>query len=429
MNLRWKCVQIILAVMLGLVVSVAPVHAQTSNGSIVGSVTDPAGAAIPGATVTVTNTDLGGFKRTAKTDSAGSFRVDSLLPGRYSVSIQAAGMQEFVVTGVEVKASLASTVNGSLLIGSLTQSVSVEAPTGAELQTQSGELSSNLGQPELKNLPIAGLNPIELAFTVAGECDNVTNGVGFSVNGTRPRSNNFLIDGQDNNDNSIQGQAFLQTNEEAVREVTVLTNSYSAEFGRGGGSVTNVIYKSGANEFHGSAWELNRNSALAAVPAQSGFAGITTNPFDNENTFGFTFGGPIKKNKLFVFGTSQWDRERASAAAQTNTLLLPTDAGIATLQSLGPNPRIDFLIASLGGLRGGTSGVTNVALGNGPNGNPRPAVQVGDVQRSQGSIATNDRQWSVKLDYIASPTDTLTLRYFRDDNNTAPDFFNRSEER
>jgi len=84
-----------------------------------------------------------------------------------------------------------------------------------------------------------------------------------------------------------------------------------------GRSVTNVIYKSGTNDFHGSAWELNRNSALAAVPAQSGFAGITTNPFDNENTFGFTFGGPIKKDKLFVFGTSQWDRERASAAAQT----------------------------------------------------------------------------------------------------------------
>jgi len=429
MNLKWKCGQIVLAVILGMVVSLSA-HAQTSNGTIVGSVTDPAGAVVLGATVTVTNTDLGAFKRTTKTDSVGSYRIDGLLPGNYSVSIQASGMQEFVEVGVAVKASLASTVNASLIIGTVNQSVSVEASTGAELQTQSGELSSNLGQTELKNLPIAGLNPIELAFTVAGvqeqaNRDALTNGVGFSVNGTRPRANNFLIDGQDNNDNSIQGQAFLQTNEEAVREVTVLTNSYSAEFGRGGGSVTNVIYKSGTNDFHGSAWELNRNSALAAVPAQSGFAGITTNPFDNENTFGFTFGGPIKKNKLFVFGTSQWDRERASAAAQTNTLLIPTDAGIATLQSLGTNPRVDFLIAALGGLRGGTTGVTDIALGNGPNGNPRPAVQVGDVQRSQGSIATNDRQWSVKLDYLASPNDTLTLRYFRDDSNTAPDFFNQ----
>jgi Carboxypeptidase regulatory-like domain/TonB dependent receptor len=430
MNLKWKCGQIVVAVILGMVVSLASAHAQTSNGTIAGSVTDPAGAAVLGATVTVTNTDLGAFKRTTKTDSAGSYRIDGLLPGSYTVSIQASGMQEFVEVGVAVKASLASTVNASLIIGTVSQSVSVEASTGAELQTQSGELSSNLGQTELKNLPIFGLNPIELAFTVAGvqeqaNRDALTNGVGFSVNGTRPRANNFLIDGQDNNDNSIQGQAFLQTNEEAVREVTVLTNSYSAEFGRGGGSVTNVIYKSGTNDFHGSAWELNRNSALAAVPAQSGFAGIKTNPFDNENTFGFTFGGPIKKDKLFVFGTSQWDRERASAAAQTNTLLLPTAAGIATLQSLGSNPRVDFLIASLGGLRGGTTGVTDIALGNDPNGNPRPVVQVGDVQRSQGSIATNDRQWSVKLDYIASSTDTLTVRYFRDDNNTGPDFFNQ----
>src|SRR5882724_2051579 len=146
MNLKWVCGQIVFAVVLGMVVLLASVHAQTSNGTIVGSVTDPAGAAVLGATVTVTNTDLGAFKRTTKTDSAGSYRV----------SIQASGMQEFVEVGVAVKASLASTVNASLIIGSLNQSVSVEASTGAELQTQSGELSSNLGQTELKNLPILG---------------------------------------------------------------------------------------------------------------------------------------------------------------------------------------------------------------------------------------------------------------------------------
>src|SRR5258708_38235169 len=148
MKLRWKCVQIIPAVMLGLVVSVAAVHAQTSNGTIVGSVTDPSGAAVLGAAVTVTNTDLGAFKRTTKTDSAGSYRIDGLLPGTYQVSIQASAMQEFVVVRVAVKASLASTVNPSLAIGNLNESVSVEASTGAELQTQSGELSSNLGQTE-----------------------------------------------------------------------------------------------------------------------------------------------------------------------------------------------------------------------------------------------------------------------------------------
>jgi hypothetical protein len=405
-------------------------HAQTSNGAIVGTITDPSGAAVVGATVSVANTDLGSFKRTTKTDTSGAYRIDSLLPGKYKVTIQASGMQEFVEEGVEVRASLSSTVSASLTLGSVNQTISVEASTGAELQTQSGELSNNLGRAELKELPIAGLNPIELVLTVPGvqgvdNRDNLTNGVAFSVNGTRPRANNFLTDGQDNNDNSIQGQAFLQTNEEAIREVTVLTNSYSAEFGRGGGSVTNVIYKSGTNTFHGSAFETNRNSDLAAVPAQSAFAGITSNPFDNENIFGFTIGGPIKKDKLFVFGSSQWDRDRSSAAAATNTLLIPTVAGVATLQSLGPNPRVDFLIAALGGLRGGTTGVTTIALGPDANGNPRPAVQVADVQRSQGSVAFNDRQWSIKLDYIASPSDTLTARYFRDDNTLSPDFGNQ----
>jgi len=419
------------ALLLGLLLVFAGnALAQTSNGAIVGTITDPSGAAIVGATVNVTNTDLGSFKRTAKTDGSGAYHIDSLLPGKYKVSVQAPGMQEFVEDGVEVKASLSATVNASLTLGPVTQVVSVEASTGAELQTQSGELSNNLGQAELKELPLAGLNPIELVLTVPGvqgvdNRDSLTNGVGFSVNGTRPRANNFLQDGQDNNDNSIQGQAFLQTNEEAIREVTVLTNSYSAEFGRGGGSVTNVIFKSGTNNFHGSAFETNRNSDLAAVPAQSGFAGITSNPFDNENIFGFTAGGPIKKDKLFVFGSSQWDRERSSAAAATNTLLLPTAAGIATLQSLGPNSRVDFLIAALGGLRGGNTGVTTIPLGPDANGNPRPAVQVANVQRALGSVASNDRQWSVKLDYLATPSDTLTARYFRDDNTLAPDFFNQ----
>src|SRR5882724_4112172 len=143
-------------------------RAQTSNGAIVGTITDPTGAAIVGATVNVTNTDLGSFKRTTKTDGSGAYRIDSLLPGKYKVSIQASSMQEFVEEGVEVRASLSTTVGASLTLGPVNQTVSVEASTGAELQTQSGELSNNLGQSELKELPIAGLNPIELAFTVAG---------------------------------------------------------------------------------------------------------------------------------------------------------------------------------------------------------------------------------------------------------------------
>jgi len=166
--------------------------------------------------------------------------------------------------------------------------------------------------------------------------DNVTNGVGFSVNGTRPRSNNFLIDGQDNND--------------TVSRASIPPDK------RGSGSRSNCTHQLLQRGIR-PRWWLSHNVIIRA--AQTNFMvprgthrklstcrrsrtkwvrRLTTNPFDNENTFGFTFGGPIKKTKLFVFGTSQWDRERASAAAQTNTLLLPTDVGVATLQSWDPTP-------------------------------------------------------------------------------------------
>ena len=109
------------------------------------------------------------------------------------------------------------------------------------------------------------------------------------MNGTRPRANNFLIDGQDNNDNSISGQAFQTDNPQAVKEVTILTNAYSAEYGRGGGSVTNEISKTGTNTFHGEAWELNRNNSFAAIPAEQALAGVTVIPRSQREYLWFRF--------------------------------------------------------------------------------------------------------------------------------------------
>ena len=163
------------------------------------------------------------------------------------------------------------------------------------------------------------------------------------MDGTRPRANNFLIDGQDDNDYGATGQAYQPINYGAIQEVAILTNSYSAEYGRGGGSVTNYIYKSGTNNFHGDLWEINRNSAVAAIPAQDTVANtVTKNPYDNQNVFGFDLGGPLKKDKLFVFGTAQWDRERQAATGQVFDL--PTAAGIATLKSLEPNANISLFL-------------------------------------------------------------------------------------
>jgi outer membrane receptor protein involved in Fe transport len=425
----------VLAVMLFW--TAAPGYAQTSNGTIAGTITDKNGAVVSGAKVVATSVDRGGEPRTTETDSVGAFRIESLPPGKYTVSVTASGFAELKFSGVDVKASLTATVSGTLEVAAQTTTVLVEASTGQELQTQSGEISANITQKEIGSLPIFGLNPISLALTMAGVTppagrDDFTNGVGFSVNGTRPRANNFLIDGQDNNDNAINGQAFQAINLEAIGEVSILTNSYSAQFGRGGGSVTNVISKGGTNTWHGSAFDIHRNSALAAIPAESKLAGVTDNPVDIENTFGFSLGGPIVKNKWFIFGSPQWDRERSTANGLTRTL--PTANGVATLKAVQPTlsangqANVQYLIDSLGGLVGTqtfTDGTFHtIALGNDASGNPRPAVEIGRVQRSGVSEKSNDRQVYIRTDWNASDKDAVSARYIRDDSSLTPDFFN-----
>jgi len=402
--------------------------------------TDPSGAAIVKAAVTATSQDLGKTLGSAVTDSTGGYRIDALFPGKYTVSVKAPGFNELKVSDVDVRGSFVSTVNGVLEVGAVTSSVTVEASIGQELQTQSGEISKSFGEAEIANLPYANLNPISLVLTGAGvtarnqsaggNIDNSgfgfrTNGLQFSVNGTSPRANNFLIDGQDNNDNSIAGQAFQPDNSAAYGEVTILTNSYSAEFGRGGGSVTNVISRGGSNTFHGSAWELNRNTYYSAIPADQGFNGVKKNPVDNENVFGYAFGGPILKNKLFFFQTTQWDRERQTANG--SNLTLPTANGIATLQALGPNANVDYLVAALAGLRGvcTTSPCPALALGNDPvSGNPRPNVEMGHVERSGIGEKSNSRTENVKVDWIAAERDSFSARYIRSDGALTPDLFN-----
>ncbi len=418
MNTRSAFVATMLAV--SLLALAGWVDAQTSNGTIVGTLTDQTGAVIQGATIQVIPAQ-GGETRSAVTDTNGSYRFESLLPGLYTLTAELKGFSKLRIDNIEVKASLVTVRGARLEVGPTETVVAVNANAEQPLQTQTGELSHSIGQIEITQLPISDLNPIKLVLTEPGVQDgngrSFSNGFGFSVNGTRPRANNFLMDGQDNNDNSIAGQAYQPTNLAAVGEVVVLTNSYSAEFGRGGGSVTNVITKSGTNQFHGSAFELANNSALRAIPAEDKLAGVTQNPVDVENIFGYSIGGPIKKDRLFFFHSIQWDKDRSTANGRT--LRIPTASGIATLQSLLPNPNVKFLLDSLGGMVGTDNSLVNVALGNG-----RPSVPFGLVQRSGVSERSDNVQWNYRVDFQATKDDTLTIRHFRSVNTLTPDFFN-----
>jgi outer membrane receptor protein involved in Fe transport len=427
-NIYYKA--IVVAAMVALVaLSVVPGRAQTSNGVIAGVIVDKTGAGVPNAAIEATSSERGGAPHTSETDSSGSYRIEPLLPGTYVLVVKKAGFAEIKVSGLQVNASLTTTFNGSLDVAGQVATVIVEASTGQELQTQSGDLSASISSSEIHDLPIFGLNPIALVLTQAGVQDpkdrGISNGVDFSVNGTRPRANNFLIDGQDNNDNAINGQAFQPTNLEAISEVTLLTNSYGAEFGRGGGSVTNVIYKGGTNDFHGSAWELATNSALATAKKEDLFAGCATSgschPVSVENTAGFSFGGPIKHNKLFVFGSSQWDRTRSTNNGSTITA--PTASGVTELKALN-SANANFLVASFAGLIAPTV-TKSVPIGSATVGGAnRGSVDFGLVQRSGIGEISNDRQWDVRVDFTPSDKDSLMGRYYRDDGSLTPDLFN-----
>ncbi len=293
MKLRNALTRLFVSLLAVLLVCAGNAFAQSSNGSVVGTITDKTGGAVANATVKVVSIDRGGETHNTTTDSVGTFRVSSLLPGRYKVTVEASGFSPTVINDIDVRASLEVNASAMLEVSSVGATITVEANVGQELQTQSGEISGNINTEEVKNLPYFSGNPIELVLTMPGvqdvaNRDNFTNGVGFSVNGTRPRANNFLLDGQDNNDSNITGQALQPVNHEAVGEVTILENSYSSEFGRGGGSVTNVVYKGGTNSWHGAGWDIIQPSKLAAIPAELGRVGTTRNPVQITHTFGFS---------------------------------------------------------------------------------------------------------------------------------------------
>jgi outer membrane receptor protein involved in Fe transport len=402
--------------MLVLLAGALSLLAQTSNGTIAGVVTDPNGAVVQNAIVTAIN-KANGETHTTTTNGEGAYRIESVTSGTYTIQIKAPSFAELKLSDVVVAASVVTTADGRLKVGSTETVVEINA-IGQELQTESGEISHNISSVEVSSLVVPGLNPIELVVTEPGVSRpgpyGFSNGFDFSVNGARPRSNNFLIEGSDNNDAAIQGQALQVINLEATKEVSILTNSYAPEFGHGGGSVTNLIYKSGGNQWHGSAFDLIQNSALDSNDAANKVNG-TPRAISRENTYGFTLGGPLKHDKLFIFGSSQWDQARQTA--DLNTLTLPSAAGFATLQALPQTPNLTNYLQAIGSLRG-VANLRPLGLGSG-----RPTLEVGDFNRVVGN-PSNDTQFVVKGDYLASSKDTLSLRYTYDTNNLTPDTVN-----
>lgn len=393
-------------------------NAQTSNGTLVGTITDPSGAAVVGAKIDIVDAQTGAT-RTTDTIANGSYRFDFILPGTYSITVTAPGFEKSYVQAVDVPATVITTSNVKLKVGSTKEEVEVRADATL-LNTDNAQLSGTFSEQEIGTLPLNSLSAYSLALTLPGvtsaEQGGFSNGVNFAVGGGRPRANNFLIEGQDNNDAGIMGQGLQPENVEAQKEIIVIENNYTAEYGHGAGSVSNLIFKSGTNQFHGSIFERGLNSSLDSTDHYDVRNDIPKGLY-RENIYGFTVGGPIVHNKLFAFGSYQWDAYRSTA--NLATLLVPTTNGFATLNSLPTNTRISNLIEAYGGLVGDLTelqkigGVTSIPLGIDPNTNlDRGSVEVGATQRRLPD-KSDSPELDLKGDYVINPNDTLNLRYIR----------------
>lgn len=392
----------------------ASAAAQTSKGFVTGVVEDQNGAAIANASVKITNLTTGTSRDTVA-DSNGAFRLDAVDPGAYTLEASAQGFKTAKLDRIEVNAAQTLNLPLRLEIGSPTEEVVVSAGNEVVVQSADGARVNTLGEREIRDLPVVGLNPVNLVFTLPGVADvggsnglaaGFVQGTEFSINGLRPRGNNQLIDGLDNNDNSITGQVYQPTVRDAYSQVTVLGGDYSAEFGRAGGAVVNVITRSGTNEFHGSAYDIIQNSAFDALtPGQKSQSGLTEVPQFSQNTFGGSLGGPIIKNKLFFFGTYQADLVRAGGV--TGLAVVPTAAGINQLRALfpaGTNPNLDRYLGIVGELRGQTN-LIQVPIGGG-----RDPIEFGTATRFSAQ-PVNTYDYLARVDWASSAKNSFSVRY------------------
>ena len=282
-----------------VVLSCLSLSAQQITGNIRGTVTDPSGAVIRGAAVTARQAETG-LSRSTTTDRNGNYVLLELPVGHYRLQVEAKGFQEYVQDGITLNVNETASVSPHLAVGSEKQQMLVSAD--AELiEPTVTSMGKVVQQRELEDLPLNGRNFSQLGLLqpgvvpltpgIAEAGGSLRDGQAYSVNGQRPESNNFLIDGA-NNFNGVDGGFVLKPPVDAISEFRIITHSANAEFGGALGSTTNIITRSGTNQFHGTLWEFLRNDA---VDANNYFA-QTKEPL-KQNQFGATVGAPIKKDK------------------------------------------------------------------------------------------------------------------------------------
>lgn len=330
--------------------------AQATTGSLRGIVMDTSGAVVAGASVTVKNEATGGESKTTSSGD-GIYEVTNLLPGTYAVTAEAPNFKRSVGTGVIVKVGIVNPYDAKLEAGNVSETVTVTAGTEEIVQRDQSQISTTIEARKVTDLPSngAGGGIDTLALLAPGVVANRsggtnTNGTGLSVNGNRGRSNNFQIDGADNNDLSVAGPALFVDFQDSVQEFQVITNNFSAQYGRNQGAIVNIVTKGGTNEFHGTGfWFHQDNKILNSLDNIEKASGATAPDPSLYNVFGGTFGGPVwlpkfgeggksiwkGTNRAFFFLAFQGIRNPAVSTGRSNNLAI-LDTELARLQSTFP---------------------------------------------------------------------------------------------
>jgi len=305
---------------LAAVCSVVPAAmGQSFNASMIGNVLDATGAAVPNATLTATNLATN-IRTEARSDSMGRFVVSPLPPGSYRLEVSAPGFRKFVQSGIELAVGQQARIDVAMVVGEVTENITVEAAV-TDIEATSATIGKVVSNKAILNLPLNSRNIYSLIYLtpgVAGSIGNNYNSMSYSINGARTSMMETLIDGATASHPTVQGYAGISAfpSVDAIGEFKVLGANFSAEYGRTAGSVLNVVYKSGTNEFHGSAYEFLRNSKLDANTFYNNLRGVPLSSF-KRSQYGGTFGGPIKRDKTFFMSSYEGLRQRSFSSRTT----------------------------------------------------------------------------------------------------------------
>jgi outer membrane receptor protein involved in Fe transport len=347
---------------------------QRTTGTLRGQVLDSQGAVVVGATVDVTN-QATNVSQQIVTTSAGTYILPSLNPGSYSVAVDSKGFKKFLQRDVPVFADRDSVADAKLEVGTTTETIEVTSGQ-AIVESSSSAIDNTFSSEQVLNVPVTGgtlnsaLNMAMLAPNTIAQPGGVT-GVGGAIGGTRPRDNNFTVDGVDDNNLGVTGPNSTVIFD-AISEFSLQTNQFSAEYGHSAGGQFNLVTKTGTNRYHGSGHSYFQNRNLnsldnltkAAIVANT--PGVTRQPAYDNNRFGGTFGGPVIKDKWFFFGAYEFT-DLHGAGSPTN-LQAPTSAGLSALNAMAVDSQVtnilkNFPVAPAGNLPSLTVNGTTIPVG------------------------------------------------------------------